>query len=66
MSDVIYISKIRIERKRGPLRYAYLPTEDEPVPFGVHSEIAAHYGAKMDVNESHAATLDYVVAATGG
>ncbi|MFT5194789.1 MAG: hypothetical protein ACI9EW_002260 [Cellvibrionaceae bacterium] len=36
MSDVVYISNGRIERVKGPLRRAYLPTEAEPVLFGVH------------------------------
>jgi hypothetical protein len=41
---VVYTSKVKIERVKGPLRRAYLPQEDEPVLFGVHSEVAAHYG----------------------
>lgn len=63
--DVVYTSKVRIERIKGPLRRAYLPVESEPVSFGVHSEIAAHYGVDTNVLAPHAATLDYVVAATG-
>lgn len=67
MSDpVVYRSNIRIERVRGPLRRAYLPVEEEPVKFGVHSDIAAHYGTDMSQHEPHAATLDYVVAAAAG
>ncbi len=67
MSDqVVYRSKVRIERVKGPLRRAYLPAEAEPVLFGVHSEIAAHYGVDPNVHEPHAATLDYFVAATAG
>ncbi len=67
MSDeVVYISKVRIERIKGPYRRAYLPVEPEPVAFGVHSEIAEHYGTDLSVNDPHSATLDYVVAATGG
>ncbi len=50
MSDqVVYTSKIKIERVKGPLRRAYLPQEDEPVLFGVHSEIAEHYGVDPQV-----------------
>ncbi len=67
MSDVAYVSKVRIERKSGPLRIAYLPGESQPVAFSVHGAIAEHY--KMDpakIGESHASTLDYVVAATAG
>ncbi len=67
MSDqVVYTSKVRIERVKGPLRRAYLPQEDAPVFFGVHSEIAAHYGVDTQVHEPHATTLDYVVAAAAG
>jgi hypothetical protein len=61
-----YTSHVRIERVKGPLRRAYLPAETQPVLFGVHSEIAAHYGVDPAVHEPHAATLDYVVAAAAG
>jgi hypothetical protein len=67
MADVAYTSKIHIERRKGPLRIAYLPGEARPVIFSVHGAIAAHY--KVDpasLSESHAATIDYVVAATAG
>jgi hypothetical protein len=65
-SGVVYVSRIRIERGRGRERLAYLPTEREPVVFGVHSEVAEHLGAPRDAPEAHATTLDYIVAATGG
>jgi len=67
MSDVVYASNVRIERKRGPLRIAYLPGEQQPVTFSVHGPISKHY--KIDpatLEESHASTLDYVIAATAG
>ena len=67
MADVVYTSKVRIERKAGPLRIAYLPGEAQPVAFSVHGAIAQRY--KIDpasVTESHAATIDYVIAATAG
>ena len=63
---VVYRSRIRIERQRGPMRLAYLPAEKEPVVFGVHSEIAAHYRVSPEAFPAHATTLDYVVAAAGG
>lgn len=66
MPEVVYESRIRIERLAGPLRLAYLPAEDEAVSFGVHGAIAEHYGVSPDVSEPHATTLDYVVAAAGG
>jgi len=67
MSEVVYVSKVRIERKIGPLRIAHLPGESQPVIFSVHGSIAQHY--KIDpakLTESHAATIDYVIAATAG
>ena len=67
MSDVTYTSRVRIERRKGPLRIAYLPGEAQPVTFSVHGAIAEHY--KVDpakLTESHAATIDYVIAATAG
>jgi hypothetical protein len=36
MSEVAYLSLVRIERVKGPLRLAYLPAEKEPVLFGVY------------------------------
>ncbi len=67
MSDVVYTSHVHIERRVGPLRVAQLPGEAQPVLFSVHGAIAEHY--KMDpakLSESHASTLDYVIAATAG
>ncbi|MGD1210626.1 MAG: hypothetical protein ABR973_04620 [Candidatus Acidiferrales bacterium] len=67
MSEVVYVSKVRIERKIGPLRIAFLPGEPQPVAFSVHGAIAQHY--KIDpakLTESHASTIDYVIAATAG
>ncbi len=66
MSEVVYIADIKIECKSGPLRFAYLPAEKEPVSFGVHGAIAEHYGVSPESSEPHATTLDYVIAATGG
>ncbi len=66
MSDVVYVSQVRIERKIGPLRLAYLPAESEPVRFGVHGAVADHYKVSPVVSEPHATTLDYIVAAAGG
>ena len=67
MSEVAYTSRVHIERVKGPLRIAHLPGESQPVTFSVHGAIAEHY--KVDpatLTGSHAATLDYVVAATAG
>jgi uncharacterized OsmC-like protein len=67
MSDVVYVSNVRIERKIGPVRIAYITGESQPITFSVHGAIAKHY--KVDpakLTESHAATIDYVIAATAG
>ena len=66
MSEVAYVSQVRIERVKGPLRRAYLPAEKEPVLFGVHGAVAAHYGVSQDISDPHATTLDYIVAAAAG
>ncbi len=67
MADPTYISNVQIERQRGPLRVAHLPGESQPVAFSVHGAVAAHYGVNPDqFGPSHATTLDYIVAATGG
>ena len=66
MADVVYLSQVRIERVRGPLRLAYLPAERDPVRFGTHGPIAAHYGVRGEVPDPHATTSDYIVAAAGG
>ena len=39
-AEPAYVSRVKIERLGGPQRLAYLPAEDEPVAFGVHSEVA--------------------------
>jgi hypothetical protein len=61
-----YVSKVRVERLGGPQRLAYLPAEEDPVAFGVHAEVAEHYGVSPDKFPPRATTLDYVVAAAAG
>jgi len=63
--DVAYRSRIRIERLKGPWRRAHLPM-GETVDFGVHDEVAQHYGVDSAVHQPHSTTLDYFVAATAG
>ena len=65
-SGVIYVSKVTVERERGPVRRAWLPAEEEPVIFGVHSEIARHYHVDPSFVEPRASTIDYLVAAAAG
>jgi hypothetical protein len=67
MSEIVYVSKARLERIRGPVRIAYIPGEPHPVIFSVHGAIAEHYKVPPDkIKESHASTIDYVIAATAG
>jgi uncharacterized OsmC-like protein len=66
MPDVKYTSRVRLIRDRGPLRRAWIPAEAEPVTFGVHDEVAEHYGVDPGAAPAHATTLDYVVAAAAG
>ncbi len=63
---VAYTSRVRIERVKGTLRRAYVPVEPAPILFGVHSEVAEHYGVDTAIHEPHATTLDYLVASAAG
>ena len=66
MGDVVYRSEVQIERIKGPLRRATLPSEPEDVMFGVHGAVAEHYKVSPDISDPHATTLDYIVAAAAG
>ena len=66
MADRAYVSRVKIERLGGPQRLAQLPAAKEPIAFGVHSEVADHYGVAPDDFPPQPTTLDYVVAAAGG
>ena len=66
MTEVKYVSKVRVEPVEGKVRRAYLPVQEEPVVYGVHSEVAEHYGISPEQVEEYDTTLDYVVAAAGG
>ena len=66
MAEVKYVSRVEVEPVEGKVRRAYVSGEKEPVLFGVHSEVAEHYGVSPEDEEPHASTLDYVVAAAGG
>jgi uncharacterized OsmC-like protein len=66
MGEVVYRSHVTVTRHRGPLRTATVPAEDRPITFGVHDEVAEHYGVGPDEQEPHASTLDYLVVAAAG
>jgi hypothetical protein len=57
---------VRIERIKGSLRRADVPGSDEPIFFGVHDEVADHYGVPRGSDMERTTTLDYVVAAAAG
>ncbi|MBA2692646.1 MAG: hypothetical protein H0U65_09160 [Rubrobacter sp.] len=66
MAEIAYVSRVKVEPVEGKIRRAYVPAEDEPVHFGVHGEVAEHYGVSPGEEEPHSTTLDYLVAAAGG
>ncbi len=66
LTDVAYVSRVKVEPVEGKVRRAQLPGKEDPVLFGVHSEVAEHYGVSPDEEEPHPSTLDYLVAAAGG
>jgi hypothetical protein len=66
MANAAYVSSVRIERIKGPLRRAWLPAEEAPVLFGVRGAVAEHYKVPAEILEPHATTLDYIVAAAAG
>jgi hypothetical protein len=60
-----YTSRVTIERLADGTRRVTLPV-GETALFGVHDDIAEHYGKEPGSFDPHAATLDYLVAAAGG
>lgn len=66
MVEVAYTSRVKVEPVEGKIRRAFVPAEEEPILFGVHSEVAEHYGVEPGEEEPHSTTLDYLVAAAGG
>ena len=66
MGEVKYVSRVRVERVKGPYRRAWLPAESEPVVFSVHDQVAEHYQVQPGQVEPRATTLDYVVSAAAG
>jgi hypothetical protein len=43
-----------------------LPGSEQPIWFGVHDEVADHYGVERGGDVERSTTLDYVVAAAAG
>jgi hypothetical protein len=65
MGDVAYRSQVHTERA---VRFGTPPCRPRTHRwwFGVHSEVASHYGLREGQYQPHATTLDYVVAAAAG
>jgi hypothetical protein len=66
VGELVYTCRTRVERIAGSLRRAYVPGAVKPIEFGVHDEIADHYGVERGGGGEGTATLDYVVAAAAG
>lgn len=66
MGEVVYRHESVVTRHEGPLRSATIPGREEPITFGVHGDIAEHYGVDPDRYPPDTTTLDYVIAAAGG
>jgi hypothetical protein len=66
VGEVVYTCRTRVERVKGPLRRVEIPGSSEPIWFGVHDEVADHYGVPRGSEVERTATLDYVVAAAAG
>ena len=64
MGELIYTSKARIYKDKGPVRRAYIEPFQEPVRYGVHGGIKKFYGVEPE--EDLPTTLDHVIAAVAG
>ena len=64
MGKLVHTSRIRIEKDKGTLRRAYIENFEEPLRFGVHTNIKKFYG--LEPEEELPATLDHIVAGVGG
>jgi len=64
MRELIHVSRIRIEKDKGPVRRAYIEAFPEPVRYGVHGGIKKFYG--VDPVEELPTTLDHMIAAVAG
>ena len=64
MGEVIHVSKVRIEKHKGPERHAYIESFPDPVRYGMHGGVKKFYGAVAE--EELPTTLDHIVAAVAG
>jgi len=64
MGEIVHTSHIQIVREKGPTRRAMIEGFSEPIYYGVHGGIKKFY--QIEPEKEHAATLDHIIAATGG
>jgi hypothetical protein len=63
MADVLYVSRVSLEKVDGLVRRARLPT-GVSVEMGVHGPIRSFF--RLEPSREAALPVDYVVAAAGG
>ncbi len=66
---VVHTSRIRIEKREGPHRAAFVEGFDEPINFGIHGGIRSFYQNKYGREISgpeYPATLDHIIAGVAG
>ena len=66
---IAHTSNIRIEKRIGPHRVAYIENFETPVNFGIHGGIKNFYQEKYGreiTGPEYPATLDYIIAGVAG
>ncbi len=64
MAEPVYVARVKVVQEKRPRRRAHIAPFEQPVYFGVHSEVASFYQITPD--EQLPSTLDYLVAAAAG
>lgn len=64
MGEIMHTSHVKIIKDEGKVRRAFIEDFDEPIYFGVHSNIAKFYGVTPEIE--YPSTLDYIIAGVGG
>jgi organic hydroperoxide reductase OsmC/OhrA len=66
MAETVHHVNVHLTRERPPIRRARLEMTGDEVTFGVPGWQGEHYGFDPGSVETHAGTLDYLVASVGG
>lgn len=64
MGELVHTTHVKIVQEERPLRHAFIEHFTEPVKYGMHTAIAAFYGATP--KEEVPSTLDHMVGAIAG